>query len=86
MLMPQSRPNTFAITHALTSVPVLSHDGDASSPDREMPPHGLLYGVAAQEKLVALFDGVDDFESLARDATQCSLLVNWPVEINSRVR
>jgi len=84
--MTQSRAKTFAVTHASTFVPALGQDGDASSPDREMPHHGLLYGVAAQEKLVALFDSVDDFESLARDATQCSLLVNWPVEIDSRVR
>lgn len=68
-----SRTKTYAITHSPTFVRALGHDGDASTLSREMPHRGLLYGVAAQDKLVALFDSFDDFESLARDATQSTV-------------
>ena len=69
MTMPWST-TTAGTFHALTAMLAPRRGREASSPAREHSDDGLLHGVAAQDCLVALFEGGDDFESPARNTTQ----------------
>jgi len=60
------------LTYAITHSPVFAR----SLPEQHSPEdfeHGLLDGTAAQDAFVALFDQVDDFDFMAREAAQAPI-------------
>ncbi|MDQ6618790.1 MAG: hypothetical protein M3Z31_03690 [Pseudomonadota bacterium] len=64
-------------THTITHSPLFARMlGTAASQAfaRGRLQHELLHGVAAQDAFIALFDGFDDFDEMAREATQAPLV------------
>lgn len=67
---------TYAITH---STVFARSRCERPGPDEADPlQHELLYGTAAQDAFVALFEQFDDFDELAREASQAPLARESP--------